>query len=126
MILVEQQHQDPIVCKDLVHAVHTLLAQNMNFAPRVSVDGKTVIETEWRYIQGDCYVPDGYVAKTKEAKWALVAGEALERVENRIRTMAWWASRELPETAYRPSEQPLAGSLLRLANRVDSRRDTFL
>jgi len=40
MILEEQQHRDPIVCKDLIRAVHTLLAENMNDAPRVSISGR--------------------------------------------------------------------------------------
>lgn len=92
MILVEQQHHKPIVCHDLVQAARTLLEQNANFSPEVTVDGKTVIEVKWRYIPGDWYVPNGYVAKTAEAEWALMAGKALNRVGYQISSMAWHAS----------------------------------
>lgn len=81
MIKVEHQHSAPIVCESLKKAVRFLIyGANANMGPSVTIDGKVVIEQTQRYIDGDCYVPSGYVGLTNEAKAELQRAYAMRAI----------------------------------------------
>lgn len=81
---------------DLMKAAQCLLKENMGCSPRViGGAGETLLEVEWRYIDGDWYEPTGYQGNTPEARLALNCALALRRINSEIHRQAEDAKKDL-------------------------------
>jgi len=92
-VISETKTKAPTQCADIVQAARSLLSERGLRV--VNAAGDSLIETEWRYIDGDCYVQCGYLGNTPEGRLALSCAYALEKINREIQSQAEEAKKNL-------------------------------